>query len=84
MSPRPADSIALQTLATLHVFHVMACSTGDCRVAWPPIASSGFSRSLVSPRWASPQIDEAAHAESVGDLPQALEVPARTRPKSRP
>jgi hypothetical protein len=31
-----------------------------------------FSRSLVSSRRASPEVDQPAHAHSIGDLPQPL------------
>jgi hypothetical protein len=45
-----------------------------------PITSSS-SRPLLSTRPASPQIDEAAHAQSVGDLLQALAGRREDAPK---
>jgi hypothetical protein len=50
---------------------ITADSTGNCLAVWSPITSS-FSRPLVSTCRASPQIDEAAHAQLVGDRLQAL------------
>ena len=49
-----------------------ADSTGNCLAAGRRSRPVSFSRPLVSTCRASPQIDEAAHAQSVGDLLQAV------------
>ena len=61
----------------------MLALRSGCAGRRSPVASR-FSQSVVSSSWASPQIDEAAHGQSVGDLLQAVAGRREDAPESRP